>query len=444
MGLPVVAIVGRPNVGKSSLLNSLSRRLTAIVTPTLGTTRDPVNATVEHAGRIFDLIDTGGMGMDDAEQLVQEVEAAIRKTIDAADLVLFVVDVRAGLIPLDRQIADLLRKFAAKVILVVNKVDDKKMAGDVVEFHALAFDDPLPLSARHNIGRDALLDAITARLPEPDAEGEVTPVMKLAIVGKRNTGKSTFANQLAREERMIVSDLAGTTRDSVDIRFEKDGNVFLAIDTAGLRKKARIDSQIEQFSAHRAERAIRRANVVLFFLDATVDISQVDMKICSYIVKHYKPCVLVVNKWDMADTVSTEAYVGYLEKKMPGMAFAPIAFISAKNGERVHSAIDLARTLHKQAHHHAGTSHINAVLDRFRDRPLKSSGGKKAPRIYFGAQVSTAPPLIVLSVNDPSVFGAKHRRTILNRLRESLPYHEVPIELRLRSHRRKTKEKSPQ
>jgi len=444
MALPIVAIVGRPNVGKSSLLNALAGRRIAIVEPTAGVTRDRIAALVEHEGRWFELMDTGGMGLGKGEDLAAEIERQIAAAVREAALVLLVADVREGLTPLDRQAAQRLRRAGANVLVAANKADNPRLAEGAAEFYALGFDPVLEVSAKTGRGRRELLDAIRARLPQESAEHPADVAMKLAVVGKRNAGKSTFINALAGSERVIVSETPGTTRDAVDIRFEKDGLEYVAIDTAGIRKRRSVKGDIAFYSLTRALESIRRADVVLMLIDAAVPVSQVDKRLGAAIQEQMKPVVLVVNKWDLVQgRAVTSDYADYLGKTMPGLAFAPLAFTSAKDTKNVEATIDLARNLFKQAATRVATSELNRVVrDAIRARQPPSPQ-TILPKVYYATQVAVHPPTIVLSVNNPDLFREDYRRFIENRFRDHLPFPEVPIRLVLRRHREDGKKGRP-
>jgi GTP-binding protein len=437
MALPIVAIVGRPNVGKSSLLNLLTRRQISIVDPTAGVTRDRVSAIVEYEDHYFEIVDTGGHGIEDHDDLTEHVEGQISLALDKADLILFVVDITQGITPLDRQVAQLLRQKDCSVLLVANKADSPKFDPQAGEFFKLGFGEPFAISAQHGRNRAELLDAILDRCPESKTPRPEEAVMKFAVVGKQNVGKSTFINSIAGEDRVIVSEVAGTTRDSVDVRFEKDGKFFVAIDTAGVRKKKRIVSQdIEYFSYTRALRSIRRADVVFLFLDATSPTSQVDKKLTRYIVDQFKPCIIVINKWDLAkDQADSEDYHDYINKTLPGLSFAPICFITASEGKNVQSLLDLAAQLHKQATSTVPTARLNKLIETITDQRTPSVRSKVGmPKIYYATQVSTQPPTLMIFVNHPNKFDENYQRFLLNRFRDDLPYPEVPIRMVLRHH----------
>ncbi|KKO21110.1 MAG: ribosome biogenesis GTPase Der [Candidatus Brocadia sp.] len=434
MTIPVVTIVGRPNVGKSSLLNCLAKRRISIVEPTSGVTRDRVSTDIQHKGCLFELIDTGGMGVKDADGLTDEIEAQIEIALHQADLVLFVADIREGITPLDTMVAEKLRRLRKKVILIANKVDTPKLEYHVPDFHSLGFGDPLPISALEGYGRSELLDTIVSLLPAPSPEAvSPEPLLKLAIVGKRNAGKSTLINTLAKEDRVIVSDVPGTTRDSVDVRFEIRGKPYLAIDTAGLRKKRQVKDSIEFYSMARAQRSIRRADVVLFLIDATLKVSEVDKKLGDYIVSEYKPCIIVINKWDLVSGVETEKFNDYIYQCLPGLSFAPISFISARNNVHVMEMLGLASELYDQSRVRVTTSELNQALEEALTlhRPTRTKA--KSPKIYYTTQVSVAPPTFVLFVNDPKLFDSDYERYLSNQLRNKLPFSEVPLKFHFRA-----------
>ena len=430
--------MGRPNVGKSSLLNALARRMISIVDPTAGVTRDRVSAVVQLDDRYFELVDTGGYGIEDHDDLTDHVEGQISLALDRADLVLFVVDIREGVTPLDQQVAKLLRERPLRVMLVANKADSPKEEELAGELFRLGFGEPMCVSAQHGRNREGLVQAVLAELEGLDTQAPRKTVMKLAVVGKRNVGKSSFINCLAGEDRVIVSEVPGTTRDAVDVRFEKDGRTFLAIDTAGLRKKSKMTTDdIEFYSYTRATRSIRRADVVLMFLDAVAEISQVDKKLARYIADQYKPCVVVVNKWDLAkDRAGTEEYAEYIDRMLPGLDYAPISFITATESKNVFSLLDLARELHKQVTTTVTTARLNKVIEAIVKERVPSARRKVGmPRIYYGTQIATSPPTVMLSVNSPSAIDENYRRFLLNRFRDLLPFTEVPVRLLLQHHR---------
>jgi GTPase len=439
VAVPQVAIVGRPNVGKSSLFNWLAGRRIAIVDPTAGVTRDRVAQLVSLDGRVVELVDTGGMGIEDVDNLTAQIEEQIDTAIARADVLLFVVDARSGIAPLDEEVARRLRHVAKPVVLVVNKTDTPELETQTGEFFKLGFEPLVCVSSQQNRNKPELFRLITERLPPADPQAEVIPevVLKLAIVGRRNTGKSTFINLLAREERMIVSEVAGTTRDSVDIRFQRDGETFVAIDTAGVRKKGSVKGDVEFYSMARAERSIRRADVVLLFFDPRWKISKVDKQLAEYVLENHKPAVFVVNKWDLVpEGMRTGQYGEYIQKTFPSLDFVPMAFVSAKTGKNVGAVLSLARTLHQQASARVSTGELNRVLRWALEKQAPPLRQNRRPKVYFATQAATNPPTIVLFTNSPELFDNTYQRYLLKTFRDQLPFGDVPIKLYLRARNR--------
>jgi GTP-binding protein len=439
MPLPKVAIIGRPNVGKSSLFNSLAGKMISIVEPTPGVTRDRVSVIIEAGGKHFELVDTGGIGIVDKDHLEASVEKQITIAIETADLIVFVVDIRDGIMPLDKKIADLLRRKKSIVIPVANKADVVSMFEATSQFYKLGFGEFFPVSCANNLNKKELLDVICSRLPQGASEKPVKSAMKLAIVGKRNSGKSTLVNCIAGEERVIVSEVPGTTRDSVDVRIERNGKIFTVIDTAGVRKKSRIKESVDFYSFVRAKSAIKRADVVLFLIDAATAVSDPDKKLASFIAEEYKPVIIVVNKWDIAEKqASIEDYQEYLAKVLGFMKEAPIAFTVATEGKNVYSVLELADELFGQASQWIPTPKLNKAFEKIMAE--RRPGTKKGtPRIYYATQTAVNPVTILMFVNRPQLFDDNYRRFITNRLHDLLPVPEVPIKLLARSHRSKEK-----
>ncbi len=437
MAVPVVAIVGRPNVGKSSLFNWMAGRRIAIVDPTAGVTRDRVSTLIKADGRFFELVDTGGMGIQDVDNLTAQVERQIETAIDQAAVVLFVVDARAGLMPLDDEVAKRLRYVSKPVLCVANKCDTEELEPQTAEFYKLGRGKLVCASAQQNRGKDELLQLILERLPpQEEAHPDLEVEMKLAIVGRRNTGKSTFINSLAQSERMIVSEVPGTTRDSVDVRFERDGKAFIAIDTAGVRRKGSISSDIEFYSMSRSERSIRRADVVLLFFDPRVRISKVDKQLAAYIQDEFKPAIFVVNKWDLMVPMPTGKFANYVRAIFPMLEHVPIAFVTAKSGKNVQAVLNLAQNLHKQASTRVPTAELNQVLERALEEQSPPMRMNRRPKIYYGTQVATNPPTIVLFTNGPELFDDTYQRYLVKAFRDYLPFNDVPIKVHLRHKQR--------
>jgi GTP-binding protein len=440
MAVPQVAIVGRPNVGKSSLFNWLAGRRIAIVDPTPGVTRDRITAPIQIGARYFELTDTGGMGIDDSDNLTSDVERQIDLAIDRADLLLFLVDAKTGPVPLDEEVAKRLRGRNKSVFLVANKCDHAGLDEQTGEFYKFGMGDVHCVSAKQNRGKQHLLDLIARYFPDDGvrtAPPSADSTLKIAIVGRRNTGKSTFINCLAEEERTIVSEIEGTTRDSVDVRFEKDGKTIIAIDTAGVRNRGSIRSDVEFYSLARAERSIRRSDVVLHFLDAPKNISMVDKQLAGYVLENFKPAIFVVNKWDLLkDQLVTSDFADYLHKTFPSLDFVPIAFITAKEGKNVQSVLDLAQNLYKQAGLRVGTGDLNRVLKQAMLDQSPAIRQNRLPKVYYATQVSLYPPTIVLFTNGPELFDRTYQRYLLKTLRDHFRFQDVPIKLYLRARTR--------
>lgn len=455
MPLPQIAIVGRPNVGKSSLLNRLAGRRVSIVDPTPGVTRDRVSAVIEvdapvetpkgTPAKLIEITDTGGWGVyvadgkryddvgADLANLTHDIEAQIALAMDRSDLVLFVMDGQAGITSLDETIATLLRQrnAAGRVLSVANKVDSEEWVPHGLEAAGFGFGEPLCVSATSGLGVQRLMEAIWEHTPAeasgPDADAE----LRFAIVGKRNSGKSTLINALAGEERVIVSEIAGTTRDSVDVRFEIEGRAMVAIDTAGVRKRKSFADDIEYYAYHRMLQAMRRADVVMLLVDATTEISQVDKKLSQELQRQYKPTIIVVNKCDELEEtdITPEDYLDYLTEQLRGLDYAPIVFISATEREGLTDLVAMAHNLFEQAGHREGTGRLNSVVQAILKQRGPSSRLGTQARLLYASQVSTHPPTIVLVVNHPKLFHGQYERYLMNRLREELPFSEVPIRL---------------
>ncbi|QOV89604.1 ribosome biogenesis GTPase Der [Humisphaera borealis] len=468
--LPTVAIVGRPNVGKSSLLNALARRTISIVEDMPGVTRDRISTPLrvtDTAGvdRYIELVDTGGYGFIDSDDLTEHIKQQIEQAMALAQLVLFVVDCDAGLTAGDTEIATLLRSKGIKTVLLANKADSVKSDVSLGDFARLGLGTPLGISATNKRNIDEL-DALIARNVDlSHAPTEIPePTMLVAIVGKRNAGKSTLVNAIAKiyegeegdkGDRVIVSEVPGTTRDSVDVRFEKDGKALVVIDTAGVRKmRHMVTNDIEFYSFHRAERSIRRADIIMLLIDATERISDPDKKLAGYIAEQHKPVVLVVNKWDLArkllieqaqadktghrvdDVTLMEQYRAYIDRELRHLDYAPIAFVTAKEGRNVQAALDLCQHLFNQTNQRVSTSKLNTVVrEIMTERGPSTKHGRKV-KVYYVTQSDVAPPQIVLFVNNPDFLTPQYERYMINRMREMLPFPEVPIRLFTKARKR--------
>ena len=459
--LPRIAIVGRPNVGKSSLLNRLAKQRVSIVDATPGVTRDRVGvvleldppidtpkATPRHLAEVFD---TGGWGVyvaedrhfDDAgrdlRDLTEDIEFQIKQAMGDADLIVFLLDAQAGVTSLDETVAMLLRRAGIldRVIVVASKVDSVSWVPHGMEAASLGLGEPVCVSATSGHGMRTLVDVLWSRVDAmPERSDEKTDVdLKLAIVGKRNAGKSSMINALAGESRVIVSEIAGTTRDAVDVHFQIGDRAFTAIDTAGLRKQKSFSDDVEYYAYRRMLHAIRRADVAVLVVDALERVSQVDKKLAQELQRQYKPTVIAVNKWDMVDDdVSAEDYLEYLTKELRGLDFAPIVFTSASKGKGLEDLVAMAFNLDEQASHREPTSKVNAIIEEILQKRGPSSRLGTQAKLFYVSQIATNPPTLAFVVNDPSLFVGRYERYLLNRLREELPFSEVPIRL-LFSHR---------
>ncbi len=430
--LPKVAIVGRPNVGKSSLFNWLANVRISIVEPTPGVTRDRLSTPIELDENCWiDLIDTGGMGIVDRDNLTEHVEKQIAIAINEASVVLFVTDARDGLMPLDEFVAAKLRLIGKPVIMVVNKCDVEKYEVTAQKFHKFGYEPFLMVSAHQGRGREDLLAAIKSALPKDwdDLAAPKEAETKIAIVGRRNVGKSTFINSLAEEDRVIVSEVAGTTRDSIDVRFERDGKTIVAIDTAGIRRKGSVADSIEFYSLARAERSIRRADVVLLFFDAEQTTSIVDKQLISYIIENYKPAIFVVNKWDLLkkEGKATGEWGEYLHKTFPALEHVPIAFTTAMDHKNVLKVLNLAQMLQKQAQSRVSTAKLNVCLRRAIEKKPPTMRHGKNPRLYYATQTDVCPPTMILFTNIHDVFSESYQRYLMKCIRNELPFKEVPV-----------------
>ena len=435
---PVVAIVGRPNVGKSALFNRLIGRRLAIVEGRPGITRDRLYAPASWGTRPFTLVDTGGLISDAVESIPVQVRAQAERAIAEADVILFVVDAATGVLPEDHVVAQRLRESRRPVVLVVNKADRHDHPG-VYEFFDLGLGDPLPVSAIHGLGINDLMDAVLARLPEPRPAGEVASAIRVALVGRPNVGKSSLLNAILGEDRVIVDATPGTTRDAVDTPLIRNGRSFVLIDTAGLRRKARIDQQLERFSAGRSLGAIDRADVVVLVLDATEPIVEQDQEIARYTAERGRALVVAVSKWDLAGG-SPEPHRAMLDRVKAGLRFvgyAPIVVTSAPQGWGI---AELLGEILQAADAHARrvpTGKLNRVIEQAEQSHLPPADrfGRQG-KIYYATQPRAQPPTIVLFVNDPALFPDEYERYLVGRLRRAFDFMGTPVRLLFRPRER--------
>ena len=441
MSVPRVAIIGRPNVGKSSLLNWLARRRISVVDPTAGVTRDRVTHLMQAGERFFELVDTGGIGIHDTDQLEEEIERQIQIGLEEADLLMFVVDGQEGVMPLDREVARRFRSLETPTLLVVNKCDSARTEQNAPDFLSLVDAPLVTTSVVGNRHRADLLSHLIELLP-PARPNEVDegqrlaadPELKLAIVGRRNVGKSTFINTLAVDERVITSEVPGTTRDSVDVRFEMDSKSFVAIDTPGVRKRKSIAHDIEFYGLVRSRQSIQQADVVLMFFDSQETISRVDKQLVESIVENHTPCIFVVNKWDLArqSDMTMERWSTYLTTTFGMLRHAPVCFVTAVTGHNTKKLVNLAQSIFKQAHRRISTSRLNRIVRAaIRNNPPPFRRNKR-PKIFYATQVDICPPTIVLKCNAPRLFTQTWQRYLLGVFREELPFKEVPIRILMR------------
>ncbi|HAI21896.1 MAG TPA: ribosome biogenesis GTPase Der [Clostridiales bacterium UBA8153] len=436
---PVVALVGRPNVGKSALFNRLAQRQAAIVEDIPGVTRDRIYADTEWQGREFTLVDTGGLTFTGREDMSQLVRCQAETAIAEADVIVLVVDGRQGVMPDDLQVAELLRRAKAPTILAVNKGEAKTADTAALEFYALGLAEPRVVSALHGLGTGDLLDAIVAELPAGTATEEklAGPATRVAVVGRPNVGKSSLINRLVGQDRMIVSAEAGTTRDAVDIACTLDGRDYVFVDTAGLRRRSRVEAGVERYSALRALRAVSRAQVVVLLLDATSGIADQDKKIVNYIDEAGRGLVLAVNKWDLMDGQSgtQEKHLEEIRWQLAFVQYAPVTFISALTGQGVPAllgAVDRVAVEHGRT---LGTSVLNDIVQQAVAMHPPATEKGRALKIYYVTQVGTRPPRVACFVNEPSRVTAGYRRYLEGRLRQAFGLEGTPLILQFRPRR---------
>lgn len=510
MPIPRVAIVGRPNVGKSSLMNMIAGAKVSIVDPSAGTTRDRVSAIVEldppfrgDEPKVVEFVDTGGFGAyiaeggrydevgNDLTKLTGDIESQIAMAVEGADLVLFCVDAQAGVTPRDQEIARLLREHrlgrqketkrrrdaetkkgkkakeredaravgmprttddhgqsrlkGPPVRIVATKIDGPRWEAHAHELSELGFGEPIPVSAKNNYFRREFLNEVWGLVPLVKMEERERNAAELyiAIIGKRNAGKSTLVNTLAGEPRMIASEIPGTTRDAVDVKFELDGRVLVAIDTAGLRRKRSFQGAIEWYALDRLQRAVDRSDVVLLLVDATEKISQVDEHLAMMVQKAFKPAIIVVNKWDAVEgkvgangrVVTPKAYEKYVRRELGGLSHAPIAFMSGQTGLNVGQTIDLAFELREQSRQRVTTGKLNRLVRSILDTRGPSDVRGRFAKVFYVAQTGVEPPTITMVVNHPDMFTPSYLRFLMNRFREEMPFSEVPIRIVVRARR---------
>ena len=438
MGIPVVAIVGRPNVGKSSLFNRFVGKRKAIVDRISGITRDRLYETIQWKGRSFRLVDTGGMIPKDKGRLSGLILKQVGMAIDESALVLFLLDVKDGITPIDWQIADLLRKRGCKVILVVNKVDTDNYSLKVLDFYELGLGEPFSISALHGLGIGDLLDRITDSLGKAGDEEEAGEIdrIKIAIVGRPNVGKSSFLNYLLQEDRVIVDAAPGTTRDSIDTLFEKDGNKFIVIDTAGIRHKSKIREVLDVYSMSRSLESIRHSNINLVMLDAVQGVTVEDLKIINTVEKEGKGIEIVMNKWDLVKDVRMEHYEKSIRNRARFLDYAPILFTSCLTGRNCLKAIDLSAVIFKNSSMTLKTPELNEALQKIqksRSSPFRSG---RTLKLHYITQAGIRPPKFMIFVNNKKMVKPDHAKFIEHHLRRAFDWTGTPIRLEFRNSRK--------
>ena len=436
MSKPIVAIVGRPNVGKSTLFNQIGKKRVSIVDDMPGVTRDRIYLDAEWLNQHFTMIDPGGIEFDESNHILKSMRQQAQLAMDEADVILFLVDGRSGLTTADEEVARLLRSTKKPVILAVNKIDSPQRAMDVYEFYNLGLGDPIPISASNAMNLGDLLDAIVAAFPKKEEEVKDEDEISIAVIGRPNVGKSSIVNAILGEERVIVSDVPGTTRDAIDTHFTKDGTKFTLIDTAGMRRRGKIDEPVERYSVMRSLRAIDRADVVLMMINAFEGITEQDKKIAGYAHESGKGVVIVVNKWDIypdKDDKSTLRFTDELRDKLGFLQYAPVLYTSALTGQRVARVTDLVRYVAEQQAMRIKTSVLNELIrDAVSVNPPPMHRGRQL-KILFMTQTDICPPKFIIFVNDPELMHFSYLRFIENRLREQFGFEGTPLRLIVRA-----------
>ena len=435
MSKPIVAIVGRPNVGKSTLFNQIGKKQMSIVDDMPGVTRDRIYMDANWLNHEFTMIDTGGIEIESEDKILNSMRAQAKIAIDEADVILFVVDGRAGLTSADEEVAKILRNANKPVIVAVNKIDSTQLDMNVFEFYNVGLGDPIGISASNALGLGDLLDAVTAAFPKAEEDARDEDEIRIAVIGRPNVGKSSLVNAMLGEERVIVSDIPGTTRDAIDTQFIKDGIKFTLIDTAGMRRKNKIDEPVERYSVIRSLRAIDRADVVLMLIEAPVGITEQDKKIAGYAHESGKGCVIVVNKWDIFPDKhdrSTNRFTDDLREQIGFLQYAPVLYASALTGQRVNRVTELVKFVAEQQSMRIQTSVLNELIrDAISVNPPPTKKGKQL-KILFMTQADICPPRFIIFVNEPDLFHFSYLRFIENQLRERYGFEGTPLKFIIR------------
>ena len=436
MTKPLVAIVGRPNVGKSTFFNKMAGKRISIVENTPGVTRDRVYADAEWCGHQFTLVDTGGIEMHSEDTMWAFIRRQAQLAVELADVIIYFVDGKTGIMPDDYDIADYLRMSKKPICLAVNKIDNHlDEVEKIYDFYALGLGDPIPVSAEQSTNLGDLLDEVVANLPKQDAISDEDDSLKIAVVGKPNAGKSSLVNKLLGKERVIVSDIPGTTRDAIDTIFEYEGKKYTIIDTAGIRKKNKVEEDLEYYSVVRSIDAIRRADVVAIVIDAEEGITEQDVKICGLVHDSRKPSVVVMNKWDLIekDTNTINTFNQKLEAELKFMNYLLPVYISAKTGQRTQNVIKMLNVAYDNASRRIATGILNDVLqDAISINEPPTDKGRKL-KIYYTTQATTNPPAFIVFVNDEELMHFSYKRYLENAIRKAFDFSGTPITLRIRN-----------
>ncbi|WP_333886547.1 ribosome biogenesis GTPase Der [Clostridium sp.] len=434
MGKPIVAIVGRPNVGKSTLFNKLAGKRISIVEDTPGVTRDRVYAQAEWLNYNFTIIDTGGIEPENNDVIITKMRRQAQVAIETANVIIFIVDGREGLTAADKEVAQMLRKSKKPMVLVVNKIDNIKQENYIYEFYNLGIGEPISISASQGLGLGDMLDKLVENFKNEGNEDEDSEYIKIAFIGKPNVGKSSLINKLLGEERVIVSEIPGTTRDAIDSYLETEEGKFLLIDTAGVRRKSKVKEEIEKYSVIRTYTAVERADVCMLILDATHDISEQDEKIIGYAHELNKAIMIVINKWDLIDkdTKTVNKYKTSIGNSLSFMSYAPYLFISAKTGQRVNRIFKMVRQCYDNYCKQIKTGILNDIIGKIVMMKEPPVIGNKRLKIYYVTQIGTKPPTFVFFVNDPKCIHFSYRRYIENQLRDSFDFTGTGIKLEFR------------
>lgn len=435
MAKPVVAVVGRPNVGKSTLFNKLIGKRLSIVDDTPGVTRDRIYGDAEWLGKKFMLVDTGGIEPDNGDVILSGMRAQAQLAIDTASAIIFVTDMQSGVTAADSEIASMLQKSGKPVVLCVNKCDGiGEPPAEIYEFYNLGIGDPIPVSSVHGHGTGDLLDAVIGHIPESEFDDEDEDVINVAVIGKPNAGKSSLINKISGEERSIVSDIAGTTRDAIDTAVERDGVKYNFIDTAGLRRKSRVDDKIEKYSILRAQMAIERADVCVIMIDGKEGFTEQDSKVAGLALEQGKACIIAVNKWDAVekDGRTMDGTRKSLMKDFSFMSYAPIIFISAKTGQRIDRLFELIKYVNEQNTMRISTGMLNDILSDATARVQPPTDKGKRLKIYYMTQASTKPPTFVCFCNKAELFHFSYQRYLENQIRSTFGLEGTPIRFVIR------------